>query len=145
MPVLNALSRQLLLNQLLDNDAYAITKGSISKSLLAVAAVFMVCGLGFIAFAGFMLLRAKYGVEIAAMTTGGFIFVCGMSAAFASYYVTAIKRQKLLAIKDDVMKLLELAIARTDDAVGDTIRENPRTATTLAAAAGFLAGEKFIH
>lgn len=115
---------------------------SATRYVIITAACIALIGAAIGATGVFLHLQESYGTETAAIATGlGLVGISALTAA-AAFMGAEYRALKALMIKRTVFKKVEQTASSFMDELEAPIREYPKTAAALAAAAGFLAGDQ---
>lgn len=112
--------------------------------LLLFSAVWAVLGSGFLLYAGYLYLQARYAPDMAALIIAAAAMCISALIAFAGIHM--MKRHPAShhrhAHGTDMAQTVSQLIDTISEELEDPIRDNPKTALMVAGLAGFLAGNQ---
>lgn len=106
-----------------------------SACLGLVAALFLLAG-------GYLWLESLYGAQTAILIVGSAAASLSLLSLFVVWYVERVKRQRIAAYQSNITKTIDEALSNLMSELEQPVRAYPKTAVSLAALAGYAAGEK---
>lgn len=118
------------------------TSSRAKDGLMLLSFVFLCLGLGLLVYGAHLWLAARFAADVTMLATGGIAMaLAGMTfAAVQGFFLYKAWRMKQMAanLSDTVQDIMKDVL----DTLEQPIQDNPKTAVTIAAAAGYLATER---
>lgn len=137
-----ALAEKLLLNRLLNPRQPTVKKSRAALALLALAVLFALAGIAFLAAAGYIWLESHHGAQSATLTMCAALLAISLSLAITGMYIKKRRKVRLKEVRKDFPHNVPNVLETLMDELGDTVRDHPKAAILAALAAGFMAHDK---
>ncbi len=131
------LVEQAVINGVISHKAPFMKKNKLGLCLVALSGFFLLAALGFgISTTHMWLLTVTTPLEATAITAAG-LLTTGLLIMLAGFFL--LKKKPVSTQNNDPLEWLESFKDMLSDDIHESISENPKTAVTLAAIAGFIA------
>lgn len=131
-----------VIDKVLRGETPLSTKSRSEQNFAALSGFLACIGLGFLIYAAHLWLLPRYTPETAAALTAALAFFLAFVVMVGAYTCMALKRSHLSKFRQNITKNIESALEMLDDDLGNTIRENPKTALAAAWITGFVIGDR---
>jgi hypothetical protein len=144
MSLIAPVLRQVLIDRILQNGIPAPSNNNkIGWACFALSGLFAAAGVVFLLLAENIWLQDIYPPETALAFTAGTALLLSLTAGATGVVIR--KRQKKFIQRNmaDILQTTEALLLSIEDEIKVPVQNNPKTALTAAAIAGFVAGEHF--
>jgi hypothetical protein len=136
----NAALKNTLIDGVLMPRLHMIVRdGVMAACLYGFAGLCVLAGIGFVSMAGYMALATIYPPMEAALWMGGLWTVLAVITACAAGIWLRHRKKKRAEARTHIADTVTILFDLLDSELGDSVRDNPKTAVALAGLAGFIA------
>lgn len=139
MSSLMTIAQSMILNSAAHNG-----NSSKGPNLMTLAGVLLAIAMGFFVYASYVWMSGVYSPEAAAFFTGLFVVALAALCCLVTYWSALYRKLRMKQYKDEIVETINDVLDVVDAELGESIRENPKTAVFIASIAGFIAGDRFL-
>lgn len=145
MHALLHIAEHMLLERFLRENTPISAYDKVGTGLLILSGLLSILGVGLLVYASHIYFMKNFAEEVALALTGAVTVGMAIFFALAVLLHKVYKMKKLQRVKDTIMDSIWEAIDDLEQEISEPVKEHPKSAMSIAAVAGYAAGEYFIE
>lgn len=139
-----AIAEQMLMDRLMSNKAPLTGESKIKLILLTFSGVMILGTIGFALYAMYLWLSSNYAPTTVMFSMAGAMATLSVLAINMYFAISAYKRRKIKQKRDEMIVIAKDILSVANHEFSEPIKDNPLTATLIAAFSGYVVGDRFL-